>query len=73
MHPRHPLQCSAMATKRRINQRGLALRAGAKSATDFLLFDYLHEQRQSMRADARKDETDEVARNMTRIYDLMLE
>lgn len=26
-----------------------------------------------MRADSRKDETDDVARNMTRIYDLMLE
>jgi hypothetical protein len=39
---------------------------------DFLLFDHLHKQRKSMRAAARGDDTDEVARNMTRIYDLTL-
>ena len=61
-----------MATKRRVNHRAAAVRAGAKSTTDFVLFDHLQQERKAMRADARKNEDDEVARNMTRIYDLVL-
>ncbi|MDB5290039.1 MAG: hypothetical protein JWL69_1280 [Phycisphaerales bacterium] len=52
-----------------------AVRAGAKSAADLVLFDYLYEQRKAMRTAARGGErdADEVAHNMARIYDLVLE
>jgi hypothetical protein len=61
-----------MIPKRRANLRTRAVRAGAKSAADFELFDYLWADRKAMRTSAREDEADEVARNMARIYDLML-
>jgi len=51
------------------------MRAGAKSAIDFELFEHLHHHREVMRAAVRedKDGTDDVAHNMCRIYDLVLE
>jgi hypothetical protein len=61
-----------MTPPRRNNLKARAVRAGAKSPADFELFDYLCADQRAMRTAARKDERDDVARNMTRIYDLML-
>lgn len=54
--------------------RAPAVRAGAKSAEHLELFEHLLGQRKTMRAAAREpaSEVDEVARNMARIYDLLL-
>lgn len=61
-----------MSSPRRSNLKARAIRAGAKSATDFELFEYLCADQKAMRTAAREDEADEVARNMARIYDLVL-
>jgi hypothetical protein len=61
-----------MIPKRQQNLRSRAVRAGAKSPAGFALFDFLCADQKAMRAAAHKSEADEVARNMARIYDLLL-
>jgi hypothetical protein len=64
-----------MDTKSKTKLSAAAEKAGAKSAIDFELFEHLHHYREAMRAAVRedKDGTDDVAHNMVRIYDLVLE
>jgi hypothetical protein len=47
-----------MIQKRKTNLRARAIRAGAKSAEDFELFEYLSADRKAMRTSAREDEAD---------------
>jgi len=63
-----------MIQQRPANLKARAVRAGAKSAEDFELFEHLCAQQKAMRtaADSSKREDDEVAHNMVRIYDLLL-
>jgi hypothetical protein len=64
-----------MPTKHHAKLQAAALKANAKTAIDLELFEHLHHHRDVMRAAASedKDGLDEVAHNMVRIYDLVLE
>jgi hypothetical protein len=68
------VKCGEVKSHRREYSKIPAIRAGAKSAEDFELFEHLLGQRKAMRASAREPEGEarEVARNMARIYDVLL-
>jgi hypothetical protein len=63
-----------MGKRSQANLQAAARKCGAKSEIDFELFEHLHRHRAAMRVDAQDERhgIDEVARNMVRTYDMVL-